>query len=110
MNRGEVWWVQFDPSIGSEIRKRRPGIILSNSVANQHLNRVVVVPITSNVDRVYPSEALISVTGKAAKAMADQIMAADKSRLDGRMATLSREDLAAVEQAVKLHLGMSPNT
>jgi|TARA_R110001599_G_scaffold68408_3_gene192703 mRNA interferase MazF len=110
MNRGEVWWVQFDPSIGSEIRKRRPGIILSNSVANQHLSRVVVVPITSNVDRVYPSEALISVTGKAAKAMADQIMAADKSRLDGRMATLSREDLAAVEQAVKLHLGMSPNT
>ena len=110
MNRGEVWWVQFDPLIGSEIRKRRPGIILSNSVANQHLSRVVVVPITSNVDRVYPSEALISVTGKAAKAMADQIMAADKSRLDGRMATLSREDLAAVEQAVKLHLGMSPNT
>lgn len=110
MNRGEVWWVQFDPSIGSEIRKRRPGIILSISVANQHLSRVVVVPITSNVDRVYPSEALISVTGKAAKAMADQIMAADKSRLDGRMATLSREDLAAVEQAVKLHLGMSPNT
>ena len=110
MNRGEVWWVQFDPSIGSEIRKRRPGIILSNNIANQHLSRVVVVPITSNVDRVYPSEALISVTGKAAKAMADQIMAADKSRLDGRMATLSREDLAAVEQAVKLHLGMSPNT
>lgn len=110
MNRGEVWWVQFEPSIGSEIRKRRPGIILSNSVANQHLSRVVVVPITSNVDRVYPSEALIEVTGKAAKAMADQIMAADKSRLDGRMATLSREDLAAVEQAVKLHLGMSPNT
>jgi len=110
MNRGEVWWVQFDPSIGSDIRKRRPGFILSNSVANQHLSRVVVVPITSNVDRVYPSEALISVTGKAAKAMADQIMAADKSRLDGRMATLSREDLAAVEQAVKLHLGMSPNT
>lgn len=110
MNRGEVWWVQFDPSIGSEIRKRRPGIILSNSVANQHLSRVVVVPITSNFDRVYPSEALISVTGKAAKAMADQIMAADKSRLDGRMATLSREDFAAVEQAVKLHLGMSPNT
>ena len=57
MNRGEVWWVQFDPSIGSEIRKRRPGIILSNSVANQHLSRVVVVPITSNFDRVYPSEA-----------------------------------------------------
>lgn len=110
MNRGEVWWVQFDPSIDSEIKKRRPGVILSNGIANKHLSRVVVVPITSNVDRVYPSEALISVTGKSAKAMADQIMAADKSRLDGRMATLSREDLVAVEQAVKLHLGMSPNT
>lgn len=108
MNRGEVWWVQFDPAVGSEIRKRRPGIILSNSAANRHLSRVVVVPITSNVERVYPSEALITVTGRAAKAMADQIMAADKSRLHERMAVLSREDLAAVEDAVTLHLGMSP--
>lgn len=109
MKRGEVWWVQFDPAVGSEIRKRRPGIILSNSAANKHLSRVVVVPITSNVGRLYPSEALITVTGKAAKAMADQIMAADKSRLDSLMGAISREDLAAVEQAVQLHLGMSPS-
>ena len=44
MNRGEVWWVNFDPSIGGEIQKRRPAIIVSNDVANRHLNRVQVVP------------------------------------------------------------------
>lgn len=50
MLRGEVWWVEFDPSIGSEIRKTRPAIILSNDAANRNLARVVVVPVT-NVSR-----------------------------------------------------------
>ena len=54
MQRGEVWWVEFDPAVGSEIRKTRPGIIVSNNSANRNLSRVIVVPLTSNTERIYP--------------------------------------------------------
>lgn len=106
MRRGEAWWIEFDPAIGSEIRKTRPAIIVSNDAANRHLSRVVVVPITSNTDRQYPGEALVSIGGQASKAMADQIMAADKSRLKTRLDTLSKADMLAVEDAIKVHLAL----
>ena len=106
MKRGEVWWVEFDPSVGSEIRKTRPAIIVSNDAANRNLARVVVVPLTSSTSRQYPGEALVTVVGTPSKAMADQIMAADKSRLKSQLGTLSKSDILAVEDAILVHLGM----
>ncbi|SER86596.1 mRNA interferase MazF [Azotobacter beijerinckii] len=106
MTRGEIWWVEFDPAVGSEIRKRRPAVIVSNDAANRHLARVVVVPFTSNTGRQYPGEAVVTVGGQSSKAMADQIMAADKSRLKGLLGTLSKTDMLAVEDAIKVHLGL----
>lgn len=107
MRRGEVWWVEFDPSIGSEIRKTRPAIIVSNDAANRHLARIVVVPLTSSTSRLYPGEALVRVGSQTSKAMADQIMAADKARLKDRLGVLNQTDLEAVEQAIKVHLGLA---
>lgn len=106
MKRGEVWWVEFDPSVGSEIRKKRPAVIVSNDAANRNLARVVVVPLTSNTGRQYPGEAVVTVGGQSSKAMADQIMAADKSRLKSQLDELSKADMLAVEDAIKVHLAL----
>lgn len=80
MKRGEVWWVEFDPSVGTELLKIRPAIIVSNDAANRNLACVLVVPMTSNTSRQYPREATVQVGGQCSKAMADQIVAADKAR------------------------------
>ena len=106
MNRGEVWWVEFDPSIGSEIRKTRPAVIVSNNAANRNLSRVVVVPLTSSVGRQYPGEAVVAVGGQSSKAMGDQIMAADKARLKTQLGELSKADMLSVEDAIKVHLAL----
>ena len=107
MKRGEVWWVEFDPAVGSEIRKTRPAVIVSNDSANRNLARVVVVPLSSRTGRQDPGEALVTVAGQASKAMADQIMAADKARLKGQLGTLDKTDMAALEEAIHVHLGLA---
>lgn len=106
MKRGEVWWVEFDPALGTEIKKTRPAVIVSNDAANRNLARVVVVPLTSNTGKAYPGEAVVSIAVQASKAMADQIMAADKTRLKSQLGSLAKADMLAVEDAIKVHLGL----
>jgi len=106
--RGDVYWVVLDPTIGSEIKKTRPAVIVSNNSCNTFGSRVVVLPLTSNVDSVYPGEAMVVVNGKPARVLGDQIRSVDKSRLRSRIDTLSHEELAAVDEAIRITLALQP--
>jgi mRNA interferase MazF len=102
--RGDVCWVALDPVVGTEIQKTRPAVIVSNDAMNQYGARVVVVPVTSNVDHCYPGEALITVKGKAARALGDQLRSIDKARLRGKVDTLVASEMQQLDAALRVTL------
>ncbi len=106
MKRREIWWVNFDPSVGGEIQKKRPAVIVSNDASNRFLNRLQVVPLTSKTERLYPSEALVAFNGKESKAMADQLATVSKARLLSCVGAISQDDMHKVEEAIKIQLGI----
>ncbi len=115
MRRGEVRTVDFDPVRGCEASKRRPAVIVSNDQANrtaQRLDRGVltVVPITSNVQRVYPFQVLLPA-GVASlktdsKAQAEQVRAVAVGRIGERLGELPDAIMASIDQALRLHLAL----
>ena len=113
IRRGEVYWVNLDPVIGSEADKTRPGLVISNDINNENAATVTVLALSTQLKRVYPFEVLLKkdVTGlpEDSKAMAHQIRTVDKRRLMGQPlgSTLSDELMSRIESALKLHLQLS---
>jgi len=106
--RGDVYIVALDPTVGTEIRKTRPAVVVSNDSCNTYGARVVVLPVTSHVETLYPGEARIRLKGVPARLLGDQIRSIDRSRLRSRMGVLSREELLDVEAAIRITLALGP--
>lgn len=106
MKRGEVWWINFDPSVGGEVRKQRPAVIVSNDAANKFLNRVQVVPLTSSTGKLYPSESYVTFRGKKSKAIADQLTTVSKKRLLNPAGLVSAIEMEGVGRAISTQLDL----
>ena len=104
MNRGSVWWTQFGPAVGGEIRKTRPAIVISNNPANRTSNRVQVVPVTSKIGKVQPYHAVVTISGKQGKALANQITTVSKLRIGQKICEITSQEIADVEKALKVQL------
>jgi len=111
IRRGDIWFATLDPALGGEIRKRRPVVIVSNDAANRAAGVVTVVPLTSNVDRVFPFEVLLPARttglGIDSKACAQQVRTIAKQRLAGNKAgAVPVTAMRALDAALRLHLGL----
>lgn len=104
--RGEIWWINFDPSVGQEVSKKRPGILVSNDVSNKYLQRYQVVPLSTQVDKLYPSETLVKVKGKDNKAMADQLTTISELRFMEKIGKVTKNELKEIERIIRLQLDL----
>ena len=111
MKRGEIYYANLSPAVGSEIAKRRPVLIISNDINNRAATTVTILPITSNVSRVYPFEVLLQPSDsglpKLSKVQAQQVRTISKQRISGDVVGSLRERLMQlVDAALKLHLAL----
>ena len=104
--RGEIYWVELDPTVGTEIKKTRPCLILSIDAYNKKMPRVIIIPITSQIQNVHPFQILITIDGKKGKVMADQVRCVDKGRLKGKLGILCPVKMGEVANSIKLCMGI----
>ena len=99
--RGDIWWVALDPTLGSEIRKTRPCVVISVGVLNERRRTVIVVPLSSSAKASPPILIPISCGGHPAVAVSDQIRAVAKERLRSRMGVVAPGELATLENGLR---------
>jgi mRNA interferase MazF len=108
--RGEIYWANLDPTLGSEIAKTRPVLVVSNDINNEYAATITVLPITSSTDRIYPFEVLVrpaeSGLRNDSKIKANQIRTIDKQRIGRKLGEVTAEKMHEVDQAVKVHLNI----
>lgn len=106
MKRGDVIIVDFIGSVGGEIRKVRPAVVVTADRYLARDNRLQVVPLTSNVPRLYATEALVVVGGRASKAMANQVRTIARERVRRTIGSVTPQEMALLEDAVAVQLAL----
>ena len=110
VRRGDIFWANLDPTIGVEIKKTRPVVVMSHDAINQHSRLVIVVPLTTNTARLSPSHVLMPQgeggLRQDSKALTEQIRAMDTQRLTTKIGALSERSLRLIEQAIRNSLDM----
>jgi mRNA interferase MazF len=99
--RGEVWWVALDPTLGSEIAKTRPCVIITRDLINQYRRTVVVVPLSSSPTAHPPIRVAVNCGGRIAVAVVDQIRSIAKERLQSRLGVLAESEMGAIGDALQ---------
>ena len=110
VKRGDIWLVNLDPTVGHEIKKSRPAVVIQNDLGNKYSPITIIAPITSqNLEKVYPIEVLLngdSGLKKASKILLNQIRAIDKRRLIKKLGIVNKDNIAKVDIAIKISLGL----
>ena len=110
IKRGEVYWASLDPTIGAEMKKTRPVLVVSNDLNNLHAPTVTILPITGVVEKIYPFEVALKPGSfgnrESSKVKADQVRTIDKRRLGRSLGMIPADLLGKVEQALRLHLSL----
>jgi len=96
-HRGEVWWVKLDPTLGSEIKKTRPCLVIGTNVLNERRHTIVVVPLSTARQAAPPVLVPVVCAGRRAVVVVDQIRAVAKERVTRHMGDVSPAELASVE-------------
>lgn len=105
--RGDVFWTNLDPTIGTEINKKRPCLIISEDEGNEVSSRVTVAAITSSVKNVHPFQVKIHLKNKDGKVLLNQIRTIDKRRLEGKIGSLDQLTMRQVDRALKIYLALT---
>lgn len=111
VKRGDIWLVNLDPTVGHEIKKSRPAVIIQNDLGNNYSPITIIAPLTSqNLDKIYPIEVLIKKEilklDKDSKVLLNQIRAVDKIRLIKKLSKLDNETVIKVDEALKISLDL----
>ena len=103
MKRGDIYWVDLNPTIGSEIKKKRPCVLMGATSINKARRTVVVIPLSSAGDTKPRPPLTIGVKclGKEAVAVCDQIRAVDKSRIQEKIGELAPDELLELENGLR---------
>lgn len=113
MKRGEIYFADLDPTVGEEIKKIRPVLIISNNANNNVANTITIIPITSNVNKIYPFEVLLNINesglAKTSKAQCHQIRTISKNRISNKkvLGVVGSLILTKITSALKLHLDLN---
>lgn len=101
MNRGEIYWVDLNPTKGSEINKQRPCVLVGATPINRARHTVIVIPLSSSAKPRSPLTIPVSCLGRQAVVVCDEIRAVDKTRLKKLVGSLSTSELTTLDESLR---------